>query len=82
MTKRFTLFNDPEFLVGRRAICDYLGMSWRTVLRWKRNYGMAGLFMRGMNGDPILIKSNFREWVFLCDEALKRMSKDGQTGDR
>lgn len=87
MRKRFILFNDPDFLVGRKAICGYLGMSWRTVLRWKKNYGMESLFMRSMNGDPILIKSSFEKWIFLCDETLKRhnsrlvsepVTKDGQ----
>lgn len=86
MKRRFTLFNDPEFLVGRKAICDYLGMSWRTVLRWKKYYGMGPLFMHNINGDPILIKSELRLWLVYYNDALKKRknemaTKDGQGDD-
>jgi len=86
MKRRFTLFNDPEFLVGRRAICDYLGMSWRTVLRWKKDRGLGKLMLQNLNGYPVLIKSELRMWLIYYNDALKKqndetVTKDGQTGD-
>lgn len=88
MKKRFTLFNDPEFVVGRKAISDYLGVSWRTILRWKRDYGIRPLFYTEINGYPVLIKSVVQKWFFLCDESIRkyreqeRMTKDCQTDDK
>lgn len=85
--RRGYLFNDPEFLVGRKAICGYLGMSWRTVLRWKKKYGFGGLLLSDINGDPVLIKSEAKRWFFLYNEYIRkhkeeeRMTRDGQSSD-
>jgi len=85
--RRGYLFNDPEFLVGRKAICDYLGMSWRTVLRWKKRYGFGSLLMTNINGYPVLIKSEVKQWFFLYNEFIRKHKKeeratgDGQSSD-
>ena len=82
------LFNDPEFLVGRKAICDYMGISWRTVLRWKKKYGLDRLLLSDINGYPVIIKSEAKRWFFLCNKYIKKQkeeeemaTKDGQTDD-
>ncbi len=31
---------DSDFIIGRKAICSFLDMSWGTVKRWKRDYGL------------------------------------------
>ena len=89
MKRPSTLFNDPEFLVGRKAICDYLGMSWRTLLRWKKKYGFGGIILSNINGYPVLIKSEAKQFFLLWNEYSRkrreereRMTKDSQTGDK
>jgi transposase len=28
----------PTILIGRKAICSHLGLTWQTVLKWKKRW--------------------------------------------
>ena len=47
-------------LVGRKAICQFLGISWPTVVKWIRKKGLPVVREPGM--PPILSTVHAQAW--------------------
>jgi len=50
-----------EWIVGRKEICAALHLSWRSVLRWKKRYGID--FVRWPNGKPAMTRRALNRWL-------------------
>jgi phage terminase Nu1 subunit (DNA packaging protein) len=63
-------------LIGRKAICNWLGVSWQTVRRWKHQHGFPLIQRRGMR--PMLHKDLVRTWFATVygEEAAKHILVD------
>jgi hypothetical protein len=71
-----SIFDDPEFVKGRKEIMQFLGVkSWRTVRRWKKRYGLDRLILSLPNGRPVLMKSEIRMWFIRLNILLQQMKK-------
>jgi hypothetical protein len=56
-------------LIGRRAICNYLGVTWRTVLR-RKLYGL--MIRRHPPNKPCLFTEEHEAWVLRYNEILSK----------
>ena len=54
---------DLEWLVGLRAIARYMGVSERTVRRWRDQHGMP--IGNVPSGHVIASKQSIRDWVIV-----------------
>ena len=55
--------SDEEWLVGLRAIASYMGVSERTIRRWRDQHGMP--VGNVPSGHVIASKQSIRDWVVI-----------------
>ncbi|MGV8081083.1 MAG: hypothetical protein AB2L22_13645 [Syntrophales bacterium] len=58
-----------EWLIGRKAITKELGVTWRTVRRWKRNRLIV--LRKTPSGKPALLKSEIQAWFLLVNRLVE-----------
>ncbi len=54
---------DAEWLIGLRAIARYMGVSERTIRRWRDQHGMP--LGNVPSGHVIASKQSIRDWVVI-----------------
>ena len=52
-----------SWLVGRKAISDYMNVCWDTVRKWRREYGCP--IYKGPGGRPTAMADELDEWLVL-----------------
>jgi hypothetical protein len=64
------------WLVGRKEICAYLHITWQTVRKWKRYYGLPIRHRPG--GKPFAIPGELDRWAELFDQKRQELEKSLQ----
>lgn len=64
-------------LVGRKAIMEFLGVSWSTVRRYRDNHGMPMLTRPG--GRPAALTAEIVGWMVKYTEKTRKKARRNGT---
>lgn len=62
---------NDAWLVGRKAICEHCGVTWRTIVNWKRKSGGKFPVKQTPGGKPAALKLELNAFLSGFDKEKK-----------
>jgi hypothetical protein len=64
---------ETGWIKGRKAICIYLGVTWITVRKWRRFYGLP--IHTSPGGKPLALYHELDSWLIHFNENRENLKK-------